>query len=299
MPASDAIATIVSVGRLHIVAIAALGTLTFGWLFTGHHPWILALICATDWFVVNLLNRIVDIKEDSANRIRGTAFVARYRHVVFAFGLLLLFGTMAWTHGWEPHLTPLRLAYHVLGFAYNWPLIPWVGRIKTLYFWKNTASAIGFLITVFGYPLATVSWGLDAALVPSGITPITVVFAAIFFFLFEISYEIIYDLRDAQGDALAGVRTYPVVHGEAVSLRIIDALLITSCVVLCGGYAMGHVPWRMVVMVLAPCLQGVLYKRAYRRGITSGDCIRLTWVGAGLLLGYHLWIFVGLPGVAS
>jgi hypothetical protein len=27
-----------SVGRLHIVAIAALGTFTFGWLFTGRYP---------------------------------------------------------------------------------------------------------------------------------------------------------------------------------------------------------------------------------------------------------------------
>jgi 4-hydroxybenzoate polyprenyltransferase len=297
MSVSGTLATAVSIGRLHIVAIAALGTLTFGWLFTGHHPWLLALVCATDWFVVNLLNRIVDLEEDRANQIRGTAFVARHRRAVFAVGLGLLAGSMVLTHQFEPNLTPLRVGYHALGFAYNWPLIPWVGRIKPLYFWKNTASATGFLITVFGYPLATVGWGLDANRLADGISLTTLLLAAAFFFLFEISYEVIYDLRDAPGDAIAGVRTYPVVHGEAVSLRIIDGLLLASSALLIGGYAMGHVPWRMVVMVLAPLLQWVLYRRAHRRGITSQDCIRLTWLGAGLLLGYHLWILAGLPGV--
>ena len=39
-----------------------------------------------------------------------------------------------------------------------------------------------------------------------------------------------------------------------------------------------------------------LYKRALRRGITARDCIGLTWLGAGLLLTYHLWVVAGLPG---
>ena len=33
-------------------------------------------------------------------------------------------------------ITPLRIAYHLLGFAYNWPLLPGRRRIKQLYFWK-------------------------------------------------------------------------------------------------------------------------------------------------------------------
>ena len=103
--------------------------------------------------------------------------------------------------------------------------------------------------------------------------------------------------RLAPGDAAAGVRTYPVVHGERGAVRIIDGLLATSSVALIAGYATGVVPWRMVVMVLAPVLQLVVYKRALRRGITSRDCVNLTWLGTGLLVAYHLWIVAGLPGV--
>jgi len=151
------------------------------------------------------------------------------------------------------------------------------------------------MLTVFGFPLAAITAG--AASFPPGVTWATVGFAAGFFFLFELSYEVIYDLRDAEGDALAGVRTYPVVHGPQVALRITDALLVGSALCLAVGYALGPVPWRLFVMILGPGLQAALYKRAVARGITSRDCVNITWLGAGLLLAYHGWIVAGLPGV--
>ena len=285
-----------TVSRLHIVAIAALGTFTFGWLFFGVHPWALAGISALDWFLVNILNRVVDLPEDRANGIVGTDFVSRNRRAILVAGFTALGMSLVLLHLVAPALTPLRLAYHSLGLAYNWPLFPGGRRIKQLYFWKNTASASGFLLTVFGYPLAASDWTRDRPL-SAGITLATIAFAALFFFLFELSYEVIYDLRDAEGDAAANVRTYPVVHGPRGAVKIIDALLVASMAVLLAGYGARVVPWRMVVMVAAPALQLVVYKRALRRGITSGDCIALTWLGAGLLVAYHLWVAAGLPGV--
>src|SRR5438105_8927022 len=146
------------------------------------------------------------------------------------------------------------------------------------------------MLTVFGYPLAQVGH----ARMPLS----TVAAAALFFFLFELSYEVIYDLRDAPGDALAGVRTYPVVHGEGGAVRIVDGLIIAASLTLIAAFAAQLVPWRLFVMIAAPLLQLVLYKRFLRRGITSADCIGLTWLGTGLLVSYHLWIAAGLPGVA-
>ncbi len=285
-----------TVSRLHIVAIAALGTFTFGWLFFDRYPWLLAGVCALDWFLVNLLNRVVDLPEDRANAIAGTDFVARHRRAILWGGFGVLFGSLVAMHLVVPAITPLRAGYHLLGFAYNWPVFPGRRRIKQLYFWKNTASAIGFMLTVFGYPIAT--WGI-AAHVPlaHGITIATVACASAFFFLFELSYEVIYDLRDAPGDATAGVRTYPVVHGERGAVRIIDVLIGTSIAILAVGFATGVVPWRIAVMGVAPLLQLFLYKRALQRTITSSDCVQITWLGAGLLVAYHLWVVAGLPGV--
>lgn len=293
---SGLLATLASISRLHIVAIAAMGTFTFGWIFTGHYPWLLALICGADWFVVNLLNRVVDLKEDQLNDITGVDFVARHRRLVLVVGFGTLLGTLVAVHFIHPEVTPLRVAYHLLGLAYNWRLLPGKRRIKELYLFKNTASALGFMLTVFGYPLAVAGWGQDPTRLQSDVTLATILIGGAFFFLFELSYEVIYDLRDAPGDAAAGVKSFPVVHGAKGAVRIIDGLILASLAILMGGYLLGHVPWRLAIMFAAPVVQLVLYKRMLRRGITSGDCIGLTWLGAGLLAVYHLWVTAGLPG---
>ena len=293
----DSLRLFASVSRLHIVAIAALGTFTFGWLFTGVYPWALAALSAFDWFIVNLLNRVVDLDEDRVNRITGVAFVDAHRRAIVVTGFAALATSLvavAWVY---PEVTVLRIAYHTLGLTYNWPLLPGRRRLKQLYFWKNTASAAGFVLTVFLYPLAALAdWGAPAHLVP-GVAAATLWASGAFFVLFELSYEVIYDLRDEPGDRAAGVRTYPVVHGLSGAMRITDALIAASALALAVGYASGAVPWRIFVMILAPLLNLVTYKRAMRRGITSADCIRLTWAGVALLVAYHLWVVAGLPGV--
>lgn len=289
--------TFVVVGRLHITVIAALGILTFGWLFMGDYPWFLTGVCAFDWYFVNLINRIVDLKEDEANAITGTEFLSRYRRHLLVLGFALLLISLAAVHLLNPAITGLRMICHLMGVFYNWHLLPKRRRLKEQYFWKNTASTVGFLLTVFGYPLATLAWEKGFHNFPPGITWGTVFFSALFFFLFALSYEVIYDLRDVQGDALAGIRTYPVVHGEHTAIRIVDGCIFSSIAVLAVGYLSGFVPWRIFIMVGAPVLQYVVYKRALRRGISAKDCIAITWMGAALFFIYHLWVLAELPGV--
>jgi 4-hydroxybenzoate polyprenyltransferase len=246
--------------------------------------------------LVNILNRVVDLGEDKKNAVVGTNFVERHQRVVLRVGLGTLITSLVAVALIEPALLIPRLAYHSLGLAYNWPIFPGGRRIKQLYFWKNTASAMGFILTLFVYPMV-VTWHGDLDFAP-GMSWAAVAITALFFFLFELSYEVIYDLRDAPGDAAEGVRTYPVVHGQRGAVRIIDALIGASLAVMIAGYAAGLLPWALFVMILAPVLQLVLYKPALRRGITSQDCVRLTWLGAILMLAYHGWYLLDLPGTS-
>ena len=283
-----------SVTRVHIVAIAALGTFTFGWLFTGAHPWLLSGVCALDWFLVNLLNRVVDLNEDRHNGVVGTDFVARHAASVRAGAFGLVFASLVLVHLAMPQITVLRVAFHSLALIYNWPLLPGGVRIKQLYFLKNAASATGFMLTCFAYPLAAAHGALSG-----GVGVKAIVTTGVFFFLFELSYEVIYDLRDAPGDRESSVSTYPVVHGQRGAIRIIDGLCIASAATLILGFALRLIPWRIAVMVIAPIMQAFAYKRWIARGVSSEDCVHLTWLGAGLLVAYHFWIALGLPGVGG
>lgn len=285
-----------SVGRFHITSIAALGNLTFGWLFTGKHHWLLMLICALDWFIVNLTNRIVDYKEDKANIIAGADFVNRNRSILLGLSYGLLVSSLVIVHLAAPAVTIFRIIFHLLGIIYNWPVLPGGRRLKQAYFFKNAASALGFIITLFCYPLSVLYSEYGAFVFPEGIGWATVAFTVSFFFLFEVSYEVIYDLRDIAGDKQALVRTYPVVHGERIACFIIDGLIFSSMSVLIAGYIFQAVPWRIFILIFAPAIQYPLYKHFVRRGVTSLDCISLTWLGAAMLLIYNAWVSLDLPG---
>ena len=74
-------------------------------------------------------------------------------------------------------------------------------------------------------------------------------------------------------------------------------LVVASMVPLVIGYALGVVPWRLAVAVVAPIAQLVLAVRAYKRhAVTAGFCIGLTWLGGAILVVYHAWNWLGLPG---
>ena len=106
----------INVSRIHIVALAAMGTFTFGWLFTGDYPWLLSGVCALDWYIVNILNKAVDLKEDRANQIDGTEFIGRYRKGLIGAIVTILVMSIVIIH-WlnRPFITVLRIICHGLG----------------------------------------------------------------------------------------------------------------------------------------------------------------------------------------
>ncbi|MSP62829.1 MAG: hypothetical protein EXR72_21350 [Myxococcales bacterium] len=289
------LADALAIARYHIVLVAAAGTLVFGWLITGHRPWAIAALCGFDWFLINLMNRITDLDEDLRNGIPGTARVAERRRLLTVAAGLLLFGSFAVTHLVWPALTPWRLAVQAIGLGYNYRLVPtgrgW-SRFKEIYFLKNFGSAVLFVLTCFAYPLAAdpgaraLSWPAIACL-------------ALFFIPFELTYEILYDLRDLPGDRAENIPTYPVVHGPARARRIIDALLLAAALVLAAGLLTRTIGLREGLLVVAPATQLAFYRPRFRRGLTSFDCILLTHLGTAQLLGFlagtALWERLGLP----
>ncbi len=287
---ADALAIV----RYHIVLIAMAATIVFGWLMTGERSIALALIAGLDWFLINLLNRVTDLDEDLANGIQGTERVAASRRAVATGSFALLVASFA-THAFHPEITPLRLAVQAIGMAYNYRLVPTprgMRRLKELYFFKNFGSACLFVLTCFGYPLAAHGWAPSMRWTAVGAL-------VLFFVLYEITFEILYDLRDLEGDRKEGIPTYPVVHGTRTALRIVDALLALSALVLATGLASGILGVREGLMLAAPALQRVFYPPRVARGLTSMDCITLTHLGTGELLlyvaGTAAWDAAGLP----
>lgn len=286
-----------SILRIHIVLIAMTAAVTFGWILTGTYPWAVALVGGVDWILINLLNRVTDLKEDLANGIRGTERVARAQRGVLIAWVALFVGSFAVTIALLPELTGWRAVVQLIGMGYSWRLVPTpkgLRRFKDLYFFKNFMSACLFVLTVFIYPLVAADWRI---VYPGGAA--AVVWLAVFFVAFEITYEILYDLRDLEGDRLANVPTYPVVHGPERARQIIDGLLALSAAVLVAAFLSGAIGVRELLMLAAPGVQLLFYRPRLRRGLTTGDCIALTHLGTALLalflIGTALWARAGLP----
>ncbi|MFO0551080.1 MAG: UbiA family prenyltransferase [Polyangiaceae bacterium] len=291
--------------RLHIVIVALLAQVVFAWLFTGHYSLVLVPFVAIDWFVINLVNRVTDLAEDVANNVPG-ADIAAARKRALEITCVVLFGSsLVVSHVWvSPNLTPIRLVVEVIGLFYNFRLLPSLGvlptaaqaassartRFKEMYFFKNTMSALLFVLTCVGYPLALFRYAPV-----TGWGPVLVVVG--FFVLFELSYEVLYDLRDLEGDRREGVPTYPVIHGERTSRRILDGLVGGAALALLAGFGLRVIGARELLMIGAPIAQRLFYGR--RPTLTHRDCIVVTHMGSALLafylVGTALWARAGLP----
>lgn len=294
-PTSSAFGDALAIARYHIMLVAMTACIVFGWLMTGRYLPRVALVVGLDWFLINLMNRITDIDEDLKNGIQGTARVAGQKRLLTIGSLALMGGSFVVTHLVWPGLTPYRLAVQIIGFGYNYDIVPTphgFSRFKEIYFLKNFGSSVLFVLTCFAYPLVT---NPDARVMPwSGI-----ICLALFFVPFELTYEILYDLRDLEGDKQEGIPTYPVVHGPHRARQIIDGLLIFSSGVLGVGILSGSLGIREGLMLAAPLTQILFYRPRYHRGLTAHDCIVLTHLGTAqlvlYLVGTAIWLRAGLP----
>ncbi|MGD0530482.1 MAG: UbiA family prenyltransferase, partial [Polyangiaceae bacterium] len=265
-------------------------------LLHGAYPVSLALTCGFDWCIVNLLNRATDVDEDRLNDIAATELVARHRRLVVGLSLGALVASLVVGAFLFPFpVTALRVVFHVLGLGYSFRIVPTrrgLRRFKDLYVLKNSMSAVMFVLSVVGYPLM----GLPGPLAMP--TPGIVAVVA-FFFVFEHSFEVIYDLRDLPGDRAVGVPTYPVVHGLRQSASLVYALCAVAASILLAARAFHLVTTRELLMVAAPAAQVVFLRHRTPERVSRADCIAITYGGAALLgiflIGTACWSRAGLP----
>ena len=282
------------------MGIAAAACLVFGWLLTGRYPWPVLPLVAFEWFLINLLNRVTDIDEDLDNGIHGTTTVARHAVLLTVASFGLMAGSFALSHWLWPALTPWRLVVHAIGLGYSYPIVPKparrglfvLARLKDLYFFKNFGSSTIFVLTSFAYPLAL--HPDDRAMSIAAIALLI-----LFFVPFEMTYEVIYDLRDIDGDRALRIPTFPVMHGARGARRIVDAMLLASSAALGVGVGIGALGLREALLLVAPLIQTMWLRARPRHQPSPRDCIVLTHLGTGLLLffvvGTAVWLALGLP----
>ena len=270
--------------RLHIVAIAALAAAVFGWLFDGRIGWLAGGIVGFDWCVLNLFNRVADVPEDAKNGVPGTDFVARNAGLLMRGAAIALAASLIGARPLGMPLLVLRLAFHAGGFAYSFPTV--TRRVKEMFVVKNVFSALLFILSVIGVPLA---------LSPAAPPWPEAIALALFFLPLEITYELIYDLRDVAGDAASGIVTVPVAWGAPRTRAFIELLLALSAAVLLAGYLFGALRWRELVMIAAPLQQALVLRFWIPREVKARDAVGITWLGAAQLASYLGWVALRLP----
>jgi 4-hydroxybenzoate polyprenyltransferase len=165
-------------------------------------------------FSVYNLNRGTDETEDAINHQERFAFTKSHeRHLTMAalvgYAGALLLSSLHGTAAFLVTMIPL-----VAGVLYSVPIFP-----AFLPFRRLKEIPLGKNITV------SLSWALTLTLLPSTLSGVPLGFGtgvSFFFFLnWAIVASILPDIRDREGDAIAGICTLPVLLGEHRTLRLL------------------------------------------------------------------------------
>jgi 4-hydroxybenzoate polyprenyltransferase len=229
--------------RLHIVLSSV--ALLWCWdriLSIGVRP--------VDYFIVPLTvacicqwNRLTDRREDAVNcpeelgeslererRIRLFCFFGATTAVVLA---------LATDPSWP--VAAIVAAGAAIGFFYNTSPLPGRSalRLKNLFVLKNLSSGVGWTLGLLVYPAVRAGRVLDQ--------PVWI--ASAYMFLAVMAHEIIWDIRDVQGDRAADVHTLPVVVGVGTTKGILLAAMVALAALVAASVAGRIVPFWWLLLI--------------------------------------------------
>jgi 4-hydroxybenzoate polyprenyltransferase len=176
----------------------------------------LAVACICQW------NRLTDVQEDALNCPEDLKDAQTHSRAIkifcYAGGIATVMLALFTKPTWE--IAGLVAFGVAVGYFYNSPLLPSQPnvRLKNMLLIKNVSSGAGWSAGLLIFPM------LRAHTQPDG----RFFTAFVYMFAMVMTYEIMWDIRDAAGDAKAGIPTLPVVLGIN-SARVCAAILQIVC----------------------------------------------------------------------
>jgi 4-hydroxybenzoate polyprenyltransferase len=221
--------------KVHVALFALIATWAWGRLTSTS-------ILRLDLVVVPLLvfatyqwNRLTDRVEDAVNCPDDLADALRAPRLITlvsfaATALALILALVSGRHG----AAALAAGCQVSGILYGVPLGtgPRPLRLKSHFVLKNATGALGWTVLTVVYPGVHAGAQLG---VPIGL-------AAIVMFFSVWTVEIVWDVRDAEGDRRAALKTLPVLRGIAGARRVVHGMNLVTGLLLVTAVAAGLVP---------------------------------------------------------
>ena len=229
----------------------------------------LAVACICQW------NRLTDVEEDALNcpaDLNDAQAKSRAIKVFcYAGGTITVVLSISTECTWE--LAGLVAFGTAIGYFYNSPLLPSQPhlRLKNMFIIKNVSSGAGWSAGLLIFPM------LRAHTQPDG----RFFTAFVYMFAMVMTYEIMWDIRDAAGDAKAGIPTLPVVLGIN-SARVCAAILQIVCLgIIISGLANSRLTpvWSLYLLPSMMLLTLIIFFPRlirYNRGLSHMLVVALT-----------------------
>jgi len=176
----------------------------------------LAVACICQW------NRLTDVEEDALNCPADLKDAQSKSRTIKVFcyvgGTIAVILTLYIEPAWP--ITGLVAFGAAVGYFYNSPLLPSKPhlRLKNMFIIKTLSSGAGWSAGLLIFPMLRVHTQPDGRFFT----------AFVYMFAMVMTYEIMWDIRDAAGDSKAGLQTLPVVLGIN-SARVYTIILQLAC----------------------------------------------------------------------
>ena len=176
----------------------------------------LAVACICQW------NRLTDVEEDALNCPADLKDAQSKSCTIKVFcyvgGTIAVILTLYIEPAWP--ITGLVAFGAAVGYFYNSPLLPSKPhlRLKNMFIIKTLSSGAGWSAGLLIFPMLRVHTQPDGRFFT----------AFVYMFAMVMTYEIMWDIRDAAGDSKAGLQTLPVVLGIN-SARVYTIILQLAC----------------------------------------------------------------------